>query len=1681
MKNSLKQKFFLALIIGLSVYPDRYLFCQSVPQNSFHSLELTQLTPVSPNAAALGKFGNTPVGLHTGIPQVSVPIYSINYKDLKLPVSLDFHLGGVKVEEIASWTGLSTALNAGGVITRTVRGIPDERVNLYSTGVTNLASGDIHDQQNQISGGLIDTEPDLYYFNVGGYSGKFFMDSDGKTFYPIPYQKLKIYPEAAYSRWIIITPDGTKYVFGTSRDNSRSAVETTTTNSFSLAPVTNIITPSNQGPITPTAWFLVEIISVNNNVINLFYTPESYSFHTNLSETDNQALMTDVLSASSCNCLPNLMIRARYNNYSKNDMIGQRLSQITFGKHKLVFNGDSCRYDLPGTKSLHNIQLFGDSISAPLKTFQFYYSYFKSIGTGYSPSQQCSAPAEEVAARYRLRLDSLVETGQIGTRKAPYAFYYDATPLPSRYTPYSPEAFAQDYWGFYNGAINNRNQDGLPTLIPALSEDINGNGTFQTIPGAVRTVDSNFAKAAILTQISYPTGGTTTFKFESNQADGIKGSAQNIGANKVFRDAAVSFEHNNTSLSNPLTTDTASTYFTIFSDEKLSSPTDSGAMVLVRKFDRAYLNNSVSGCKISDGCAIIGFQNMKTKQISMFSVIDSSSIYMHNGSYRMFVTYGGGKPIGSIYTLFLAHIMWSGIAIPDPNQPTTKNIGGMRIRQIADYDGINHKNDVTKTYSYLKFGSAVSSGLILTYPVYSYRYYTITYQYCELIDNLYLCKHFPVRYIVYSSNSNYPLLTTNGGPAGYSQVTVQEGSTGGKTEYTFTDANAFPDLNNLNFPFPPVCSFDWKRGLELKKKTYTQVGSLYTPVSEERKGYDFDLRGYFAHSTTGLKTGINGVDFQGQNTYVLPQSGRYLTATDYFSLSADTVISYDQANPALLTQKVTSYVIDTSSLLPRAIYSQNSEGDQLITSKTYPGNYTFPTVSGTAAYLGIKNLYASHILTAVVEQNEQRQQPGSSTVYTLGGTLTTYKFNRPLPDSVYMLENVVPIVNYTAATLSAAGFAKNALYVPNYSNLKYDTSGNILERSRVGGPHTAYIWDGWQENPIAEVKNAVSAQVAFTSFEYADPGNWKYQPSLAQRDNSARTGTYRFYMSAGNPIVSGALPAGTYIVSCWANFPPTANGTTMTSRDAVSNPVNFVFYQSQTTVAQGGTITIAGAGQLDELRLYPLGASVTDYSYFPLVGLAGTANPSGHLTTYEYDDLGRLQDIKDDHAQIKKLFRYHYAQKVFKSAMFSATFTGSCGIGSVSMINYTWPAGADSSYVSQQVADALASTHFLTNGQAYANTNTNCWIGTNSYCLTFPKIPPVKFNYSLSFSMQGTVIIGTFSRTAADTSYDGLIYAHSVYSGAPDYSFTQGLARGSASFVTRVPAPGNATPQNIIIDSVLNVTAGIPTGLRAFHSRIRPSDPNTILSNTLNGYSPYIAPLVDSICLPVFYNDSQSKVFTKNNCTSGTGTSTSYTVPAQKYTSYLSKTTANQLALNDIAANGQIWVNSAASGAQCLIHHDTTWQAADAQSCTKATPPSPVKPVLANYTIRDSIINASTVLVILTRNGSEPLTYQAGVTWQTSSPAYSGTDHIIFGNKRFNTTLPLGTTLPGNISGLSIINVVNDNIPVTTGYFPYASRIRLIDGVVDPSGYKEANTQNAGSHTYFPPSYSTATCPLNQP
>lgn len=176
---------------------------------------------LSPSAAELGSYGQVPLGLFTGTPEINVPLYELKTRNLSLPISLNYRSNGFLVNKVSSNVGFDWSLFAGGAITRIVKGYPDAH-QIYSNAtypidpqkpLSQLTEEDKADLENFFFwrwDNQTDTQPDLFAYNFAGYSGQFYID-DGHQAITIPYQKLKI--EMAGPIFTITAPDGVIYEF----------------------------------------------------------------------------------------------------------------------------------------------------------------------------------------------------------------------------------------------------------------------------------------------------------------------------------------------------------------------------------------------------------------------------------------------------------------------------------------------------------------------------------------------------------------------------------------------------------------------------------------------------------------------------------------------------------------------------------------------------------------------------------------------------------------------------------------------------------------------------------------------------------------------------------------------------------------------------------------------------------------------------------------------------------------------------------------------------------------------------------------------------------------------------------------------------------------------------------------------------------------------------------------------------------------------------------------------------------------------------------------------------------------------------------------------------------------------------------------------------------------------------
>lgn len=243
-----------------------------------------KVIPLSPNAAEFAKYGNIPVSGSTGIPGISLPIYEINTGKIKVPISLSYHASGIQVTQRASWVGLGWSLNAGGIISRSVRGLPDETANGWfnNPGVTqNIANTTDVNQLLNYSNNSIDTHPDFFSYSTPELSGRFIYSQAGSAFKSIPAEPINISRltgggSNVDNTYHITGADGTHYYYQNKEDYFNDGDGSILTNRYTQS------------------WYLSKIVSADAKDTVQF----NYTTGTTIGGTNEEGSITDIVTVA---------------------------------------------------------------------------------------------------------------------------------------------------------------------------------------------------------------------------------------------------------------------------------------------------------------------------------------------------------------------------------------------------------------------------------------------------------------------------------------------------------------------------------------------------------------------------------------------------------------------------------------------------------------------------------------------------------------------------------------------------------------------------------------------------------------------------------------------------------------------------------------------------------------------------------------------------------------------------------------------------------------------------------------------------------------------------------------------------------------------------------------------------------------------------------------------------------------------------------------------------------------------------------------------------------------------------------------------------------------------------------------------------------------------------------------
>lgn len=441
--------------------------------------------PPSPHAAGLLRHANIPINLNTGIANITVPLFDLPAGGIDIPINLSYHASGHKVQDIPGPAGLGFTLNAGGAITRIVRGLPDE---VGYCGPQQHGNLDLDDYYGfgGIQSGFYDGEPDIFYFNFLGRAGKFIMNGDGEPIL-IPKQDIKIAPAIGVKgegKWVITDESGFQFIFG-QYERER---ETTTT--YSKKPGQSELTPDKTYVST---WYISKVLSPNSKEL------ASFGYQAG-DEIENESFYDQKRDVITQNCdRPERDIERIY---YKSSVKPKYIDHVKSNSGGVYFLYTSNRQDLTAGKALKTIKIL-DYNNNELMQYQLVHDYFYAWDSEYANVWQ-SASAEE---GYRLYLKAInkIKGGSI----EPYrSFEYNDTELPPRNSLYI------DSYGYFNAFFLRDSwrihYSNLPT--------VNFNG--EVFYGAWREPSFRFTGARMLTKINLPLGGYQEFSYRNNWGGG---------------------------------------------------------------------------------------------------------------------------------------------------------------------------------------------------------------------------------------------------------------------------------------------------------------------------------------------------------------------------------------------------------------------------------------------------------------------------------------------------------------------------------------------------------------------------------------------------------------------------------------------------------------------------------------------------------------------------------------------------------------------------------------------------------------------------------------------------------------------------------------------------------------------------------------------------------------------------------------------------------------------------------------------------------------------------------------------------------------------------------------------------------------------------------------------------------
>lgn len=789
-------------------------------------LPFPEIIPVSPETHGLGKYGDIPTNLYTGVPDISIPLYNVTFGELSLPISLSYHATGVQVSQEASWVGLGWNLIAGGAISYIPVGgndqlvfsptVPGDFIKLldYVAPTTFpqakpedhytlwdcVPGNDDRKVTNNVAFRVLNGygEQDIYSANFLGYSFKFFKNPRNHSFEFLGQRSNVKIARVVDSSGISITgDDGTVYLF-----DSFESVTTPQGTFYQGYYLTKITHPAGDEIILKYSHVPVRYIPTLHEYVEVYST-----------------------------MIANQAVRNFSHDYGPN--LVPFLDTIETKNELIIFEKDSIRDDLQGGVKLKRM-IIKDRVSEREKYFyEFHYSYFDGVNTGGSYLNDGTFDATlaqiftEDKVKKRLKLDGIGQkSGGEPHLVKEYAFDYNMTvPLPYK------TSSSIDHWGYYNGQNNEGSlfSGASHTIIPRTITLISDKPSWMgNIPvecfkssGAIRGASATYMTAGMLKSIRFPTGGRTEFEFEPHDFDNrqhisAEDEVEHITAtyNGVELAAVISYPKN------PMYT-VSEREFTI--SEKVLVEFFG---TLKGDFVNPYMTLEVIEGTEDFSTIVFNYDNRT------FSSPDnlaewSKSFWLPPGTYSLKIHADGNFSDFGLGPLIHGTLVTSKFFQEDLSLLPSLG-GGVRVSQITDFDSDGAVVS-SKKYSYLDENKTTSGRLLL--PIKYHKFRQLKIGIGVTVPTLYWSTYTTSKFELYGNSYITLSGTTYGNNVGYDRVEVEtvtiSGEGNGKEVLYFSNNLPYSYTNGISF-YGSYTNGDLKRRVVLDSAGDTVRVEEYT-------------------------------------------------------------------------------------------------------------------------------------------------------------------------------------------------------------------------------------------------------------------------------------------------------------------------------------------------------------------------------------------------------------------------------------------------------------------------------------------------------------------------------------------------------------------------------------------------------------------------------------------------------------------------------------------------------------------------------------------------------------------------------------------------------------------------------------------------------------------------------------